>query len=88
MTLAKVELAEDEGVEGGFVGEAGDEGEGEAEDWGILSSRIEPNRVRSNRIEMLVMEVEDDFGGVGEVVRGGEKMGGDFEDEGGMRSRV
>jgi len=31
MTLAKVELAADEGVERGFVGEAGDEGKGEAE---------------------------------------------------------
>ena len=31
MTLAKVELAADEGVKRGFVGEAGDEGKGEAE---------------------------------------------------------
>ena len=31
---------------------------------------------------MVVVEVEDDFGGVGEVVGGGEEMGGEFEGDG------
>jgi len=28
---------------------------------------------------MLVVELKDDFGGVGEVVGGGEEVGGEFE---------
>ena len=33
-------------------------------------------------MKMLVVELEDDFGGVGEVVGGGEEMGGEFENKG------